>query len=242
MPSKPLLRLLPLVCLAASGPLARAGYQFCDEDVNSIVSCACPFPDGGPGLQHCCQVGSEGCLWTPRGQPTGDYTCCGTGIGPCRPGYFVGGSCPGDPQHCTLSPPDTVCHPDNDLCSEGKCIPEPPRVNFDAGTMTGQLNAQCDTADAGQSSCSQYQNTDQCPPDIGGPLNEGDPINVPSQSGRHDVKDFSLRGSIAEFSFNRSYVSSEKTWAHEISLGTLAGPFLPKPFGSSPKWAASLHW
>src|SRR5712692_7162415 len=86
---------------------------------------------------------------------------------------------------------------------------------------------------------------DQCQeplPDVGDLSNQGDPINVVSQSSRHDVKDFSLRGSIAEFSFNRSYVSSEKTWAHETSLGTLDGPFLPKPFGSSPKWAASLRW
>src|SRR5229473_3407133 len=121
MPTKPLLRLLLVIGLAANGPLARADYQFCDEQVNSVVSCACPLPDGGPGLQHCCQPGSQGCLQAPRGLPTGDYTCCGTGIGPCSPGYFVGGSCGGDPPHCTLN---AVCHPDNDLCNEGKCVPD----------------------------------------------------------------------------------------------------------------------
>ncbi|WP_181791265.1 RHS repeat-associated core domain-containing protein [Myxococcus llanfairpwllgwyngyllgogerychwyrndrobwllllantysiliogogogochensis] len=59
---------------------------------------------------------------------------------------------------------------------------------------------------------------------------------------RHDATDVVIPGVLGNIEFKRSYVSTEKKWALDQTLGSPSAGSIPKPFGNSPTYSASLNW
>ncbi|NOK21559.1 hypothetical protein [Corallococcus carmarthensis] len=51
-----------------------------------------------------------------------------------------------------------------------------------------------------------------------------------------------IQSSVGGIALERVYVSSERTWASQRSLGASGGPYLARPFGAAAESRESLHW
>src|SRR5581483_1993716 len=77
---------------------------------------------------------------------------------------------------------------------------------------------------------------------LGGSSSRGDPMMLHSRQTRHHVVDFSLKTTIGNADFGRTYVGSDYNWMRDIALNGDAGPYIPKPFGTSPGFEGSMRW
>ncbi len=253
------------ILLSAFAGTASAGFETCEPNGNNGYFhwvCAC---DGQ--LIHNCVNPSESpdclltdCKYVPdmannqnTTQPSGDYPCCISPVTGCTDAGPMGvDTC--NPQ-CPLN---SKCSMPFEKCREGTCKPNPDpiTINHSTGEHSPSAtscvpNSTCPTGEDCPDSPSSCDDTDapQCGgsgPAPGGPKPKpgwvGDPIQMTSGNSVEEAIDVRIQGTVRALELRRYFTSNEKKWASFVSLGKLDAGYLPKPFGGSHSYGASLEW
>jgi hypothetical protein len=217
-----------------------------------------PPPGMGDGDYECCPTCCQNTA-VPNGTMTA-YSCSGGNPSgyPCIPGGGASGAAciaNGMGGYCKENSPGAAANNSGVLTSLGSATCQPseplgsgtpdpaPAPGGNGGPSGGGgMGSSNGGTGSGKSSGGANACTGPNAGGLGGTSNVGDPMMLHSRQTRHRVTDFSLKTTLGSVGFDRTYVGSDWNWLRDSALNGDAGPYIPKPFGTSPGFEGSLRW